>query len=80
MNNVEFFASLKSQISKEGYGSIDEIVKDIRTMLAKYDSERFERMLQSLFKRYCQVLRVQGGNEFEVEHRGTAKGKKRGGN
>lgn len=57
-------ASLKGRTWKEGYGSIDETVEDIRTTFAEYDNETLWKVWQSLFERYNQVLKAWGGNDF----------------
>lgn len=57
----------------ESFGSIDDLIKEIKSMSYEYDLEMLEKVRQSLFKRYNQVLRKLEGNEFEVEYTGTRK-------
>lgn len=47
-------------------------------MFAEHDAETLQRVWQSLFKRYKQVLRARGSNDFEVKRTETAQGQKRG--
>ena len=72
VNDLGFFASLESVVWKEGYESVDEMVAGIPAMFVEYDTKTLERVYQSRFKRYYQVHRVRGGNDFEVEHMGIA--------
>ena len=78
VNDLGFFASLESVVWKEGYESVDEMVAGIPAMFVEYDTKTLERVYQSRFKRYYQVHRVRGGNDFEVEHMGIAQRQKRG--
>lgn len=44
----------------------------VERLFDEYDEETLERVWKSLFKRkYNQVWRVLGGNDFKVEHTGT---------
>lgn len=52
MNDLRFFASLQSLASQEGYGTIDDMIAGIPTiMFDEYGSECLS-VWQSFFKRY----------------------------
>lgn len=73
VNNLGSFSAVKNRIWKEGYRSMDKMVEGARVIFAEYDSEVLERVWQSIFKIYSQVLRIRSGNEFEVKHIVTAR-------
>ena len=73
INDLGFFASLKSRVRKESFGTIDDLVEGLQRSFGAYDSKTPERVWQSLFKRYNQVLEGLGGNDFEVEYTKTRK-------
>lgn len=77
MNDLKIVVSLESPLWKEGYGSIDKLGGGICAMFAGYESETLKRAWRSLFKRYNQVLRVRGGDDFDVEHTGITRRQKR---
>ncbi|CAM9485143.1 unnamed protein product, partial [Choristocarpus tenellus] len=74
INDLDFFASLKSR----RYGTVDELVERVSSVFHMCDTDRLERLWQSLFKRCNKVLRALGGNDFEVEHIGTIKRQREG--
>lgn len=47
--------------SSKRYVTIDELVEEVSGMFHAYDADTFERVWQSLSKRYNQVLRALGG-------------------
>lgn len=57
---------------KERFGSIDEMVEDICAMFTEYNSEALEKVWQNFSTRYNQVPRARSGNNFEINHTGTA--------
>lgn len=71
INDLGFFASLKSRFWEERFSTVDDLVEEVKRVINEYDTENFKRVWQSLFKRYNQALRGLGGNEFEVEHTET---------
>lgn len=54
------------------------MVGGIKRLYDGYDQETHERVWQSLFKMYIQVLRTLRGHDFEMEHAGTVKRQKGG--
>ena len=70
MNDLGFFNSLKSRVWKEDYCSVEDMAAGIPLLFAEYNAETLERVWRSLFRRYNQVLRGFGGNDFQVERRG----------
>ena len=44
INDLGFFASLKSRVWKERFGTIDDLVKGIQRLFGAYDSETLGRM------------------------------------
>ena len=71
VNDLGFFAFLKSRVRGMNASSIDELlVETIFEQYAKYDGDTLERVWQSLFKVYNQILRKLGDNDFSVEHTG----------
>ncbi|CAN0061435.1 unnamed protein product, partial [Laminaria digitata] len=72
VNDLGFFASLKSRVWGMNTSSIDELVKTIFKQCAEYDGATLERVWQSLFKVYNQTLRNLGDNDFSVEHTGVS--------
>ncbi|CAM9214090.1 unnamed protein product, partial [Choristocarpus tenellus] len=73
INHLAFFPTLISGIWRERYSTIDDLVKGGKSTYRAYSAVSLERVWQSLFKRYNQVLKVLGGNYFEVQHTGTKK-------
>lgn len=57
----------KNRVRKEGYKSIQEMVKSICAVLAEKDTDTLDRVWQRFFKRYNQLLRGRDGNDFEIE-------------
>lgn len=49
------------------------MIAGIRKPFDEYDNESLERVWQSLFKRYNQVVKALVGNDFEVVHGGIRK-------
>lgn len=72
VNDLGFVASLKSRVWKKEYESIDEMIEGIRVMFTKYDNCTFERVWQSVYEKYNQVLRTWSVKDFEVRHTGAA--------
>ena len=50
----------------------------VERLFDEKDKKMLERVWQSLFKRYNQVLGALGGRDFKVEHTGTEKRQKKG--
>lgn len=73
INDLGFFASLKSRVWTERFGSIDGLVGRIRRMFCEHDSETLGSVWQSPFKRYSQMPRKLGRDDFEVKNTGTRK-------
>ena len=72
VNNLGFFASLKSRVWGMNASSIDELMETIFQQYEEYnDSATLERVWQSLFKGYNQTLRKMGDNDSSVEHTGV---------
>ena len=78
VNDLGFFASLKSRVWGMNASSIDELVETIFQQYEEYDSATFERVWQSLFKVYNQTLRKMGDNDCSVEHTGVTARQKAG--
>ena len=78
VNDLGFFASLKSRVWGMNASSIDELVETIFQQYEEYDSATLERVWQSLFKVYNQTLRKMGDNDFSVEHTGVTAPQKAG--
>jgi len=78
VNDLGFFASLKSRVWGMNASSIDELVETIFQQYEEYDSATLERVWQSLFKVYNQTLRKMGDNDFSVEHTGVTARQKAG--
>ena len=57
VNDLGFFASLKSRVWRMNASSIDELGETIFQQYEEYDSANLERVWQSLFKVYNQTLR-----------------------
>ena len=70
VNDLGFFASLKSRVWGMNASSIDELVETIFQQYEEYDSATLERVWQNL-KVYNQTLRKMGDNDFSVEHTGV---------
>ncbi|CAN0403648.1 unnamed protein product, partial [Laminaria digitata] len=68
VNDLGFFASLKSRVWRANANSVNELVKNNFDLYEKYDGDTLERVWQSLFKVYNQTLRKLGDNDFHVEH------------
>ncbi|CAM9741400.1 unnamed protein product, partial [Sphacelaria rigidula] len=71
VNDLCFFASLKSRVWGMTASSIDELVETISKQYEEYNSDTLERVWHSLFKVYNQTLREMGDNDFSVEHSGV---------
>ena len=72
VNNLGFFASLKSRVWGMNASSIDELMETIFQQYEEYDdSATLERVWQSLFKVYNQTLRQMGDNDFSVKRTGV---------
>ncbi|CAN0047978.1 unnamed protein product, partial [Sphacelaria rigidula] len=71
VNDLGFFASLKSRVWGMNASSIDELVETIFKQYDEYDGDTLERVWQSLFKVYNQTLREMGDNDSSVEHSGV---------
>ncbi|CAN0505402.1 unnamed protein product, partial [Laminaria digitata] len=78
VNDLGFFASLKSRVWGMNACSIDELVEDIFEQYEEYDGDTLERVWQSLFKVYNQTLLAMGDNDFAVEHTGVRKRQREG--
>ena len=78
VNDLGFFASLKSRVWGMNASPIDELVETIFQQYEEYDSATLERVWQSLFKVYNQTLRKMGDNDFSVEHTGVTARQKAG--
>ena len=78
VNDLGFFASLKSRVWRMNASSIDELVDPIFQQYEEYDSATLERVWQSLFKVYNQTVRKMGDNDFSVEHTGVTARQKAG--
>ncbi|CAN0464352.1 unnamed protein product [Laminaria digitata] len=72
VNDLGFFASLKSRVWRANAGSVDELVQNIFDLYEAYDGDTLERVWQSLYKVYNQTLRKLGDNDFRVEHTGVS--------
>ena len=70
VNDLGFFASLKSRVWRANASSVDEL-KSVFDLYEEYDGDTLERVWQSLFKVYNQTLRKLGDNDFRVEHTGV---------
>ena len=68
VNDLVFFASLKSRVWRANASSVDELVLNVFDQYEEYDGDTLERVWQSLFKVYNQTLRKLGDNDFRVEH------------
>ena len=73
VNDLGFFASLKSRVWRASASSVDELVQNVFDQYEEYDGDTLERVWQSLFKVYNQTLRKLGGNDFCVEYTGVGK-------
>ena len=78
VNDLGFFASLKSRVWGMKASSIDELVETIFDQYEKYDGDTMERVWQSLFKVYNQTLRLMGDNDLKVEHTGVSRRQRAG--
>ena len=78
VNDLGFFASLKSRVWGMKASSIDELVETIFDQYEKYDGDTMERVWQGLFKVYDQTLRLMGDNDFTVEHTGVSRRQRAG--
>ena len=78
VNDVGFFASLKSRVWGMSASSIDELVETVFQHYEEYDSATLERVWQRLFKVYKQTLCKMGDNDFSVEHTGVTARQKAG--
>jgi len=78
VNDLGFFASLKSRVWGMNACSIDGLVEAIFEQYEEYDGETLERVWQSLFKVYNQTLRKMGDNDFAVEHTEVKKRQREG--
>ena len=78
VNDLGFFASLKSRVWGMNASSIDELGETIFQQYEELDSATLERVWQSLFKVYNQTLRKMGDNDFSVEHTGVTARQKAG--
>ena len=68
VNDLGFFASLKSRVWGMNASSIDELVDIIFQQYEEYDIATLERVWQNLFKVYNQTLRKMGDHDLSVEH------------
>ena len=68
INDLGFFASLKSRVWGMNASTVDELVQTIFDQYEEYDGDTLERVWQSLFKVYNQTLSKLGDNDFSVEH------------
>ena len=66
VNDLGFFASLKSRVWGMNASSIDELVETIFDQYEKNDGDTMERVWQSLFEVCDQTLRLMGDNDFKV--------------
>lgn len=66
----------KSRVWREGCGTIEERVDDVLTLFDEYSEKTLERVWQSLFKRYNQVLRAFEGNDSRWDTPGFNLGRK----
>ena len=73
VNDLGFFASLKSRVWRANASSIDELVQNVFDRYEEYGGDTLERVWQSLFIVYIQTLRKLGDNDFRVEHTGVGK-------
>ncbi|CAM9362117.1 unnamed protein product, partial [Laminaria digitata] len=71
INDLGFFASLKSRVWGMNASTVKELVDTIFQQYEEYDGDTLERVWQSLFKVYNQTLRKLGDNDFSVEHTGV---------
>ena len=78
INDLGFFASLKSRVWGMNASTVDELVQTIFDQYEEYDGDTLERVWQSLFKVYNQTLRKLGDNDFSVEHTGVRKRQREG--
>ena len=77
INDLGFFASLKSRVRGMNASTVDELVQTIFDQYEEYDGDTLERVWQSL-KAYNQTLRKLGDNDFSVEHTGVRKRQREG--
>ena len=73
VNDLGFFASLKSRVWRANASSVDELVQNVFDQYEEYDGDTLEQVWQSLFKLYNQTLRKLGDNDSRVEHTGVRK-------
>ncbi|CAM9347038.1 unnamed protein product [Sphacelaria rigidula] len=72
INDLSFFASLKSRVCGMNSSTVDELVETIFQHYEEYDSDTLERVWQRFFKAYNETLRSKmGDNDFSVEHTGV---------
>ena len=64
INDLGFFASLKSKVWGMNASTVDELVQTIFDQYEEYDGDTLERVWQSLFKVYNQTLSKLGDNDF----------------
>lgn len=74
INDLGFLASMKSSVWGEHFGSIDGLVEGAKKMFYEHDSEMLERVWQSQFMRYNQILREMGGTISIYIIRGQERG------
>ncbi|CAM9703493.1 unnamed protein product [Choristocarpus tenellus] len=73
INDLGFFNSLKAVFGRKHLGTMENMAAGVRTLFDEYPAETLERVWQSLFSRYNQVLAALRGNNFELEHKGAGK-------
>ena len=54
VNDLGFFASLKSRVWRANASSVDELVQNVFDQYEEHDGDTLERVWQSLFKVYNQ--------------------------
>ena len=78
VNDLGFFASLKSRVWGMNASSIDELVDTIFQQYEEYDIGTLARVWQNLFKVYNQTLHKMGDHDCSVEHTGVTARQKAG--
>ena len=78
INDLGFFASLKSRVRGMNASTVDELVQTIFDQYEEYDGNTLERVWQSLSKVYNQSLRKLGDHDISVEHAGVRKRQREG--
>ncbi|CAM9506149.1 unnamed protein product, partial [Sphacelaria rigidula] len=71
INDLGFFASLKSRVWGMNASTVGELVENIFQQYEEYDGDTLERVWQSFFKVYNRTLRKMGDKDFGVEHPGV---------